>query len=168
MTSPDAFLVPNLITYCRILAIPLFLFLLLSCHPVFAAVVFLVIALSDAVDGFVARRLGQITDLGKFLDPIADKILALSALVALVEMRSIGSLPVILIIIRDLLVSAVRLRAAKEGRVISASPWGKIKTVMQMAAILMLILDLPYAAAMLWLAVLLTLLSGVDYVVRKQ
>jgi len=167
MFSPDAYLLPNLITIGRILLIPLFLYFLLTIQPVFAAVLFLLLALTDALDGFLARKLGQISDLGKFLDPIADKVLVISALIGLVEIRFIPALPVILIVARDFIVSAVRLSAAKEGQVIAASPLGKIKTVLQVLAVFMLILNLPYAGPVLWFAVLLTLISGVDYLVRR-
>ncbi|HTY13776.1 MAG TPA: CDP-diacylglycerol--glycerol-3-phosphate 3-phosphatidyltransferase [Candidatus Omnitrophota bacterium] len=168
MPSPDALLLPNLITYCRIIAIPLFIGLLLAGYALPSALLFLAIALTDALDGYLARKLGQESNLGKFLDPIADKVLVLSALIALVERGAVSSVPVILILARDLVVSGIRLNAAREGRVISARMWGKTKTVFQMLAVLMLILDLPFAAWALWLAVILTLVSGVDYIVRKQ
>lgn len=168
MALPDVYLLPNLVTLFRIALIPLFVFLLLSAQPVLAAFVFLFLALTDAVDGFLARWLKQTSDLGKFLDPIADKILVISALICLIEIRLVSSLPVILIIARDFVVSAVRLTAAGEGRVIAAGPWGKLKTISQMVAVFMLILKLPYAIEVLWLSVLLTLISGVDYIVRKQ
>jgi len=168
MASPDVYLLPNLVTLFRIALIPLFVFLLLYNQPILAAVVFLALALTDAVDGFLARWLKQTSDLGKFLDPIADKILVISALICLIEIRQALALPVMIIVARDLVVSAVRLSAAGEGRVIAASPWGKLKTISQMAAVFMLILKLPYAVEILWLSVLLTLISGVDYIVRKQ
>jgi len=158
---------PNLITLSRILAVPLFLLLLYFADPVWAAVLFLLIAATDLIDGMIARRLNQTSDLGKFLDPLADKILVISALIGLMEVHNLPALPVILIVARDFAVSALRLKAAKEGRVISAGPWGKLKTVLQILAVLMLILNLPYALAVLWLAVILTLISGVDYFVRR-
>jgi len=167
MFSPDAYLLPNLITIGRILLIPLFLYFLLTIQPVFAAVLFLLLSLTDTLDGFLARKFGLESDLGKFLDPIADKILVISALIGLLEIRFIPAIPVILIVARDLIVSAVRLSAAKEGLVIAASPWGKAKTVLQVLAIFMLILNLPYAVPVLWFSVLLTLVSGVDYLVRR-
>ena len=167
MFSPDAYLLPNLITIGRILLIPLFLYFLLTIQPVFAAVLFLLLSLTDTLDGFLARKFGLESDLGKFLDPIADKILVISALIGLLEIRFIPAIPVILIVARDLIVSAVRLSAAKEGHVIAASPWGKAKTVLQVLAVFMLILNLPYAVPVLWFAVLLTLVSGVDYLVRR-
>jgi len=167
MASPEIYLLPNLVTLFRIAAIPLFVFLLLSAQPVLAALVFLLLTLTDAIDGLLARWLNQTSDLGKFLDPIADKILVISALICLIELRLVPALPVIIIIARDFVISAVRLSAAKEGRIIAASPWGKVKTISQIIAVLMLILNLPYAMAVLWFAVLLTLISGVDYIVRK-
>ena len=138
MISPDICLAPNLITLGRILLIPFFLYLLLSGQPFWAAVLFLVLALSDAFDGYLARKLGQGSDLGKLLDPIADKI-----------------------------VSVLRQKEAAHGNIVAARMAGKIKTVVQDLAILMLILDLPYGIPVLWLAVILSLISGVDYIVRK-
>lgn len=149
---------PNLITLGRILALPLFLALLYFTPPVWAAVCFLLLALTDAVDGILARALGEVTDLGKFLDPLADKVIVISALIALVELRNIPALPVILIVARDLIVSV--------GRTTGASLWGKIKTVVQVVAVLMLIMNWPFSLMVLWFAVFLTLISGVDYFVR--
>lgn len=149
---------PNLVTLGRILALPLFLALLYFAPPIWAAVCFLLLALSDAVDGILARRLGQVTELGKFLDPLADKIIVVSALIALIDLRGVPALPVIIIVARDLLVSA--------GRKTGASVWGKIKTVFLIIAVMMLILNWPYALGVLWFAVFLSLISGVDYLVR--
>ena len=149
---------PNLITLGRILALPLFLALLYFTPPIWAAACFLLLALSDAVDGILARALGEVTDLGKFLDPLADKLLVITALIALIDLRNVPVLPVILIVARDLLVSA--------GRTTGASIWGKIKTVFQIIAVVMLILSWPYALVVLWFAVFLSLISGVDYFVR--
>ncbi len=140
---------------------------LFSANYFIAAVFFLILALTDTIDGILARALGQTTDLGKFLDPIADKILVISALVGLIEIRHISSIPVIIIIIRDFVVSAIRLESAKKGKVISASYLGKVKTVSQIIAVLFLILNWPFAMLILWVSVLLTLISGVDYVAGK-
>ncbi|MBI5699216.1 CDP-diacylglycerol--glycerol-3-phosphate 3-phosphatidyltransferase [Candidatus Saganbacteria bacterium] len=148
---------PNLITLGRILALPLFLALLYFAPPVWAAGCFLVLALSDAADGILARYLGEVTDLGKILDPLADKVIVVSALIALIDLRNVPALPVIIIVARDLLVSA--------GRTSGAGIWGKIKTVFQIVAVLMLILNWPYAILVLWFAVFLSLISGVDYFV---
>lgn len=142
--------------------------LLFSANYFIAAVFFLILALTDAIDGILARSLGQTTDLGKFLDPIADKILVISALIGLIEIRHIPSIPVIIIITRDFVVSAIRLEAAKKGKVVAASYLGKIKTVSQVIAALFLILDWPFAMLILWVSVLLTLISGVDYIAGKQ
>lgn len=105
----------------------------------------------------MARYLGEVTDLGKILDPLADKVIVVSALIALIDLRNVPALPVIIIVARDLLVSA--------GRTSGAGIWGKIKTVFQIVAVLMLILNWPYAILVLWFAVFLSLISGVDYFV---
>jgi len=167
MISPATLSLPNLVTLSRILAIPLFLILLFFGNPWAAALFFLLIAATDALDGWLARRLSQTSDLGKLLDPLADKILIISALIALIEVRGIPAFPVILIVGRDLTVSLVRLNAAQAGEIIGASFWGKIKTTSQVLAVWMLILSWPYALTVLWVAVILALLSGVDYLVRR-
>lgn len=155
--------IANRVTIGRIAAIPLNLILLYLDRPIWAAVVFLLIALSDALDGYLARRLKQESDLGKFLDPLADKILVIATLVALVDLGMAPGLPVILIVARDFLVSAVRLVKSKEGVVVAASDLGKWKTVTQIIAVFMLMLGLPFAVPVLWLSVGLTLFSGWEY-----
>lgn len=127
---------------------------------------FLVLSLTDALDGYLARRLKLTSDLGKLIDPIADKILVISALIGLVELRSVSSIPVMIFVARDFAVSAFRMSKAKEGRIIGAGPLGKLKTVVQIIAILMLILGVPFGVLALWLAVILSLVSGADYIVR--
>jgi CDP-diacylglycerol--glycerol-3-phosphate 3-phosphatidyltransferase len=142
--------------------------------PFIALVLFLVIALSDALDGMLARRLNQVSSLGKFLDPLADKILVIAVLIVLVEQKIIPALPVIIIVARDLTVSLFRGMAAGPGKpggqaagkglVIAANRLGKIKTVLEMLATIMLLLALPLAQEALWLAAVLSVLSGLQIV----
>ena len=160
MRFPDALSLPNLLSLIRILTVPLILALLYLNHPIWAAVLFTLVALSDAVDGMLARKLNQVTELGKLLDPLADKVLVVSTLIVLVELKNAPALAVALIAVRELLITAVRTTGAKW--------WGKLKTVSQIIAVLMLIMSWPYAQEVLWLAVILTWISGVDYLVRRS
>ena len=149
----------NVITLLRIFLIPLIITLLLNNMPVWAFVLFLLTALTDGIDGYIARRLNQVTDLGKFLDPLADKLLVISMLLVLVGF----SLPVIIIIVREIAVLALRSFKANKGVTMPASWSAKTKTVLQLVAIGMLIISLPYANLVLWLAVIVSVISGVEY-----
>ena len=137
-----------------------------------AGALFLVAALTDTLDGSIARKRGIVTNLGKFLDPIADKILVSSVLIALVQLGRIGSLGVIVILLREFVVSALRMVASDKGIVIAAGFMGKVKMVTQIVAILLLMFQdlapfLPVVAgAVFFLAVLATLYSGIEYVVK--
>ena len=141
----------NIVTLTRILLIPIFVAALLSpwpnwlpepefwamWQPWIAAAVFVIISATDAIDGHLARSRDEITDLGKFLDPLADKILVCAALLALVELQTFPSWVALVIIAREFIVSGLRMVAASQGRVIAASMFGKFKTVLQICAILL-------------------------------
>jgi len=137
-----------------------------------AGALFLVAALTDTLDGSIARKRGLVTNLGKFLDPIADKVLVASVLVALVQLGRVGALGVIVILLREFVVSALRMVASDKGIVIAAGVMGKVKMVLQIVAILLLMFEdlapfLPVLAGFVYfLAVLVTLYSGVEYVVK--
>ncbi len=140
-----------------------------------AVAIFIIAALSDTIDGYVARNQKQVTVLGKFLDPLADKLLISAALVALVELRQLSSWVAIIIIARELGVSGLRLMAAAENKIIAASFLGKVKTVSQVAAVIAIILSLPVEVGgkslgwiLMAVAVILTTLSGVDYFIRAK
>lgn len=152
-------MIANFVTCFRILLIPLIIALLLYGQPGQAFTLFLLAALTDGLDGYLARRLNQVTDLGKFLDPLADKILVITVLVVLAGF----SLPVIIILLREVLVMWLRSFKAKGGTAMPASWPAKIKTVLQLIAVGMLMLNLPYAVGMLWLAVLVSVISGIEY-----
>lgn len=135
---------PNLITLVRILLIPIFVILFAAPTPdrsVIAAVVFVIAAVSDLLDGYIARRTGQVTRVGKLLDPIADKLLVLSALILLVNIDRVSALVAILVIAREVAVTGVRAIAAGEGMIIAAETTGKYKMALQVIAITLLILE---------------------------
>jgi CDP-diacylglycerol---glycerol-3-phosphate 3-phosphatidyltransferase len=173
--------VPNLLTLARIFLVPVFLFALLTRVPIgsqIAAAVFVVAAITDGVDGYLARKNKEITRLGQFLDPLADKLLISAALIALVELKQLSTWVTLVIIGREMAVTGLRSIAAAEGVIIAAGSWGKAKTVLQIIFVVDAILlnALPQTwwlrtlAALLfqpalWLAVALTIWSGVDYLV---
>ena len=151
-TAPEKIGVANIITLVRVLLIPLFLVAFLSSWPVvfkdsatllfalrpwIAAAVFVLISLTDVVDGMLARKRGEVTTFGKFMDPLADKLLITAALLALVQTRSLPAWIALVIIAREFVVSGLRMVASAEGVVIAASKIGKAKTVVQTVAIVM-------------------------------
>ncbi|MCI9273628.1 MAG: CDP-diacylglycerol--glycerol-3-phosphate 3-phosphatidyltransferase [Clostridiales bacterium] len=134
---------PNKLTLLRIALVPFFVaFLLMPSvphHYLIAGLIFGAAALTDHFDGKLARKNGQITDFGKFADPLADKILVVSAFLCFVELDVIGAIPVIIVLFREFLVTSIRLVASGNGKVIAANGWGKAKTISQIAAILVII-----------------------------
>jgi len=161
----------NWITLIRIFIIPVFMVVVLSGAPngkFFAAIVFSLAALTDGLDGYIARSRQEVTNFGKLLDPIADKLLISAALLSLVELDQINAWIAVIIIGREFAVSGLRILAAAEGVVIAASMWGKLKTFTQMLAIIGLLIDLPGAIYMMWLAVVVTIISGADYFIKAQ
>jgi CDP-diacylglycerol---glycerol-3-phosphate 3-phosphatidyltransferase len=168
---------PNLVTLIRILLIPVFVMLFATPTPersLIAAIVFVVAAVTDLLDGYLARKSGQVTTLGKLLDPIADKLLVLSALILLVNVDRVSALVAILIIAREVAVTGVRAIAAGEGIIIPAETTGKYKMVLQIVAIVFLILEGTAAEALgnlhlpgmvtLYFSLLLSYVSGAKYV----
>jgi len=169
--------VPNLLTLSRILLIPVFVILFATPAPdqsLVAAIVFVVASLTDWLDGYLARRSGQITKLGKLLDPIADKLLVLSALILLVNVDRVSALVAILIIAREVAVTGIRAIAATEGMIIAAELTGKYKMVLQVIAIVFLILEGTWLEALgnlhlagivtLYFSLVLSYISGARYV----
>jgi CDP-diacylglycerol--glycerol-3-phosphate 3-phosphatidyltransferase len=145
--AEDALNLPNLLTMGRIVMIPLFLYLLDRGTPkgcFWAAIVFTLAALTDVLDGYLARKLGIVSVLGKFLDPLADKLIVMASLVWMVPMDRISAWVVVLLIGREISVTGLRSIAASEGVVISAGQDGKIKTALQMIGIIGLVLGYPY------------------------
>ncbi len=165
----------NKITIARIFLVPIFMIVLLNKIPYgmyIAAVIFTIAAITDTLDGYIARSRNQITKFGKFMDPLADKLLVTAALVSLVQMGKLSAWIVVVIISREYIISIFRAIAASEGIVIAASWWGKLKTISQIVAIIAILLDnfpfslihFPFSTIALWVAVLLTIVSGVDYI----
>ena len=168
---------PNKLTVLRVCMVPLFVFLMLwnglgEAGKYVAAVVFILASMTDWMDGYLARKNNLVTDFGKFMDPIADKLLVCSALICLVEKGALAAWIVIIIIGREFIISGFRLVASDKGIVIAASYWGKFKTVSQMFMVILLILDLgsvfnTIAAVLVWISLALTVISLVDYL-RKN
>lgn len=169
----------NKLTLLRILLVPVFMVTLSLNTPttrLIALFIFIIAAITDFVDGYVARRYNQITNLGKVLDPVADKVLVAAALIGLVELNEIAAWIAVLIISREFLVSVLRILVANEGRVLAAGQWGKAKTTMQMIAILLLlthnypfrIINIRMDLITLYVAAVLTVISGVEYVYRNR
>lgn len=178
---------PNKLTVFRIILIPFFVFFLLMQNIpnrfLFALIIFCIAAITDHFDGELARRNGQITDFGKFLDPLADKMLVMSAFICFVQLDIVGALPVIIILMREFIVTSVRLVAMGSGKVISANIWGKAKTVSQIVAIIIILLtqytmEATYDIYRLnathfnlinlvavWISVIFAFISGVIYII---
>ena len=145
--AEDALNIPNLLTFGRIVAIPFFVWLLDVPSPVrgfWASILFTVAAITDLLDGYLARRMGIVSVLGKFLDPLADKLIVMAALVWMVPMGRMPAWAVVLLLARELSVTGLRSVAASEGVVISAGNEGKTKTALQMIGIIALVLGYPY------------------------
>jgi CDP-diacylglycerol--glycerol-3-phosphate 3-phosphatidyltransferase len=180
------FNIPNLITFARILSIPFVVFFLYEPNKnrcLYGAAIFLFAALTDWVDGYVARQTNTVTNFGKFLDPLADKLLVTSALILLLYHQWIPVWVVLVILMREMVVMGLRNIVAAQGVVIAASFLGKIKTFFQMFAIVLLLIHYrynitePYYISLnfhsigydfLMIAVAITILSGIDYVVRLR
>ena len=162
---------PNVLTMLRILAVPVVVVALLSeveDGDVIAAIVFALAAASDGLDGYIARRRNQVTTFGKLMDPLADKLLVIAALISLVSLGRLEAWIAMVIIARELAVTALRSIAAERGVVIAASWLGKVKTALQIAAVFALIAFDPaplWVDLLLYAAVAMTLISGVDYFV---
>jgi CDP-diacylglycerol--glycerol-3-phosphate 3-phosphatidyltransferase len=181
----------NRITLARIFLVPIIMFFLLvnlkfphikieqfsiTYNQIIAALIFIVAASTDSLDGYIARKRKLVTNLGKLLDPLADKLLVSAVLVSLVEMGKVGALIVIVIISREFAVTGLRQIALLEGHVIAASKWGKWKTATQITAIIALLINnFPFAFINIrfdmfasWVAAVITLYSGFDYFMKNK
>ena len=173
---------PNKLTLFRVILIPFFVFFLLA--PYFpgygnyiAIAIFIVASLTDMLDGKIARKYNLVTNFGKFMDPLADKLLVCSALICLIELQMLPSWIVIIIIAREFIISGFRLIASDNGVVIAASYWGKFKTTFQMLMVIVLMLDISlnqYAwihilgIVLTYIALALTVISLIDYIVKNR
>lgn len=168
--------IANQLTILRIILIPFFIFFLLDGNMWIAAPLFIIASLTDFLDGFIARKYNLVTNFGKLMDPLADKLLVTSALVGFVELGQLSSWVVIIILSREFIVSIFRAIAATEGVVIAASWWGKSKTISQMImVILLLINNIPFAwigvpmdRIFIYIATALTIISGMDYILKNK
>ena len=166
---------PNKLTIGRIIATPFFMAALMidfPFHYTAALILFIAASLTDMIDGKIARKYNMITDFGKFMDPLADKLLVCSAMIALIEMNRIPSWVVIIIIAREFIISGFRLIASDNGVVIAASYWGKFKTTFQMVMICLMIANFPQLQILtdiiMWIALILTVVSLIDYLVKNK
>ena len=167
---------PNKLTMFRVILIPFFvLFMLVDITTVdkwIALAIFIVASLTDLLDGKIARKYNLVTNFGKFMDPLADILLVCSALICLVELAKLPAWMVIVIIAREFIISGFRLIASDNGVVIAASYWGKFKTTFQMVMICLLIADIAAIGiitnVIVWIALILTVVSLIDYLVKNK
>lgn len=168
----------NKVTMIRVLLVPIFMVLFMinksSCH--YAALgVFILASITDAIDGHIARKYNQTTTFGKFVDPLADKVLTTAAFLILMHYDHMSVWAVMIVLTREFMVAGVRLVAAGDGEVVAASMWGKLKTVSQMLAIIaaMLLLQSDRFEAhfisdiLIWISVVFTVISGIDYLIKN-
>jgi len=166
---------PNQLTIIRILLIPLFLIFLFISKGIFSflpIIIFVAAAVTDTVDGYIARRDDLITDFGKFMDPLADKLLTASAFIAFIQLGYLSSWVVVVIISREFLISGFRTLAASKGVTIAANSWGKVKTIFQMVLIIVILMYhtgyigfvTTWIMPLVAITVILTVISGATYV----
>ncbi|MBO5460551.1 MAG: CDP-diacylglycerol--glycerol-3-phosphate 3-phosphatidyltransferase [Ruminococcus sp.] len=169
---------PNKLTVLRIIMVPFFVFFMLtdvagSASKWIALALFCIASLTDLLDGKIARKYNLVTNFGKFMDPLADKLLVCSAMICMIETGKLASWLVIIIIAREFIISGFRLVASDSGIVIAASYWGKFKTVFQMIMIIVMILNLGgifgvIETILMWISLALTVISLVDYVAKNK
>ena len=164
---------PNKLTVVRMIMVPFLVLFLLTgwggeANRYISLAIFVIASVTDWFDGYLARKHHLVTNFGKFMDPLADKLLVCSAMICLIELERLPAWFVIIIIAREFIISGFRLVASDNGVVIAANYWGKFKTVSQMVMIILLILDLPslwmVTQTFIWLALLLTVISLEEYV----
>ena len=168
---------PNKLTVLRIIMVPFFVFFMLTdaggaANKWIALVIFCVASLTDMLDGKIARARGLVTNFGKFMDPLADKLLVCSAMICLIPLGKLTAWFVIVIIAREFIISGFRLVASDNGIVIAASYWGKFKTVSQMFLVIVMIMDLGgvfdvIGTVLMWAALILTIVSLIDYIAKN-
>ena len=168
---------PNKLTTFRVILIPFFVFFMLApdmtgINNYIAVAIFIVASLTDLLDGKIARKYNLVTNFGKFMDPLADKLLVCSAMICLIQTGQLAAWIVVIIIAREFIISGFRLIASDNGVVIAASYWGKFKTVSQMFMIIVLIADLGgvfdiVGTVLIWLSLILTVVSLIDYIAKN-
>ena len=171
--------IPNKLTMIRVILIPFFVFFLLTDvlganGDYLALVIFIVASLTDMLDGKIARKYNLVTNFGKFMDPLADKLLVCSAMICLIQTGQLAAWIVVIIIAREFIISGFRLIASDNGVVIAASYWGKFKTTFQMLMVIVLILNvqMPFfqilGKILTYAALILTVVSLIDYIVKNK
>lgn len=169
---------PNCLTILRVLMVPVFVVFMLvtiwgHADKYVAGILFILASLTDTLDGYLARKNNQITVFGKFMDPLADKLLVCAAMICLVDLEQLPSWIVIIIVSREFIISGFRLVAAERGTVIAASWWGKLKTVSQMIMVILLVFNFDgpvfdtLEIVFVYLALVLTVISLVDYIAKN-
>ena len=169
---------PNKLTVLRVILVPVFvLFLLANITPYdtwIALVIFIVASLTDLLDGKIARKYNLVTNFGKFMDPLADKLLVCSAMICFIAMNKMPTWMVLIVIAREFIISGFRLVASDNGVVIAASYWGKFKTAFSMVMIIFVIMDIAnpvfyvITQILIWVSLVLTVISLVDYVLKNK
>ena len=169
---------PNKLTMGRIFAIPVFIVVFLMGYRYIAMVIFILAAITDMLDGKIARKYNLVTNFGKLMDPLADKLLVMSALICLAQIGDVPGWMVIIILGREFIITGMRQVAAAQGIAIAAGTTGKIKTITQMIAIPLLLLNnwtfsllsfnLPMDTIFLWIALVMTVVSGTEYIVKNK
>ena len=167
---------PNKLRLLRILLIAVFIITMIfdfSNHYLISCLIFIIASITDALDGHIARKNNLVTDFGKFMDPLADKLLVCSAMICFIELEKLPAWVVIIIIGREFIISGFRLIAAENGIVIAANYWGKFKTVSQMIMIILLLIDLGGVFDILeqifiWLSLALTVISLITYIWQNR
>ena len=170
---------PNKLTTFRVILIPFFVFFMLApnmtgINHYIAAAIFIVASLTDLLDGKIARKYNLVTNFGKFMDPLADKLLVCSAMICLIQTGQLAAWIVVIIIAREFIISGFRLVAAEKGVTIAASYWGKFKTTFQMLMVIVLILNvqMPFfqilGKILTYAALILTVVSLIDYIVKNK
>lgn len=169
---------PNKLTVLRVILIPFFVVSLMienGANQTFryvATAIFIIASLTDMLDGKIARKYNLVTNFGKFMDPLADKLLVCSALICLIQLGQLPAWMVIIIVSREFIISGFRLVAAEQGIVIAASYWGKFKTTFQMIAVVLMILNFEALSVVTlictWAALILTIISLVDYIAKNH
>lgn len=168
---------PNKLTLLRVFLVPVFVIFMLitpEWSRWVALAIFIIASLTDTADGYIARKYNLVTDFGKFMDPLADKLLVCAAMICLIQTGQLKAWMVIVIISREFIISGFRLIAVEKGVVIAASMWGKVKTVVQMVMICALLIDAGAAwfqvleQILIWAALILTVVSLIDYILKNK
>lgn len=162
--------IANKLTVLRIFLVPIFVISMIM-YPdngTIPLIIFVLASLTDFLDGYLARKHNLVTTFGKFLDPVADKLLTLSAFIMLIEQSQIPAWGVCVIVSREIAITGFRVIAASSGTTIAASSFGKIKTITQIVSIIILLLNFEYAIYVFYLAVIFTLLSGIEYFIKNK